>query len=162
MTTRSWLQVIFSFMNFPYFHALPIPNSCNNVAWLAYNDGIPCVLHSIFQIKFDGKNLSQTPTDHGVLENQLLGGNSLGIIIYECENPLGTIKQVLFENQLASEQDLQITKVKPKCHLNSIDPYVTNFQVLFLHQENPNINLPLIKFQVSISQFTLSYKYHMI
>jgi hypothetical protein len=38
------------------------------------------------------------PLDLGILENQLGGRNSLEIKISECENPLGAVRQILFEN----------------------------------------------------------------
>jgi hypothetical protein len=43
-----------------------------------------------------------------MLENQLAGGNSSGIKIYDYENPLGTVIQIFFENQLVGRQDFKI------------------------------------------------------
>jgi hypothetical protein len=76
------------------------------VTRLTYNVESPCYPIP-FLNKFDGENLSQAPSDLGILENHLVGGNSLEIKISNCENPLG-VRHILFENQLAGRQGLQI------------------------------------------------------
>jgi hypothetical protein len=58
--------------------------------------------------KFDGEKMSQAPSYLGMLENQLVGGYSSRIKFSNCENPLGTIRHILFESQLAGRQGFQI------------------------------------------------------
>jgi hypothetical protein len=77
------------------------------VTQLTYNVESPCYPIP-FLNKFDGENLSQAPSDLGMLENQLVGREFLGNKISDCENPLGTVRQILFENQLVGRQGLQI------------------------------------------------------
>ena len=56
-----------------------------------------------FQIKFDGENLFQVPSDLEMLENQLAGRHPSGIKNSYYENPLGAVREILYENQLVGE-----------------------------------------------------------
>ena len=76
-------------------------------------------------------------------------------MIYYCENPLGTIKQVLFQNRISRKHNLQIMKVKSKFHPSSIALYMTNLQtcysikIIFKISKLQFIMLEVIGFQIS-------------
>ena len=77
-------------------------------------------------------------------------------MIYYCENPLGTIKHVLFQNQIASKHNLQRMKVKSKFHPSSIALYMTNLQtcysirIIFKNSKLQFIMLAVIRFHISV------------
>jgi hypothetical protein len=81
------------------------------VTQLTYNVELSLLSYP-FLNNFDGENLSRAPSNLGMLENQLVGRNSLEIKISDYENPLGAVRQILLENHLVGGQGLQIkTKV---------------------------------------------------
>ena len=90
-TTRFWHQLIFPSW---FFHTFllhpPLTHVIKSLIFFACQVG--SLSYPFFSNKFDNENLSQAPLDIEMLENQFVGESSLGIIIFDCENPLGAIR----------------------------------------------------------------------